>query len=171
MTPSAFHALTRDSWFSGTPSLMLFLKFCFAVSLDFNLPAASPPSTNKSKTLEMKGLWRGVRSAIASTSSRYLKWRRTRRWYSVAGIDLNSSGSSTKLGRWIDVVCDEAIFISSVNPNLQAIAYALRGSVFANPTNDARNRTRATSTSYLSARTKASDKAAKSSTTGEVGEG
>ena len=89
-----------------------------------------------------------------------------RRWYSVAGINLNSSGNWVTSVRLIDVVCDETIFISSSNPSRQAIAYARRGSVFANFMSDGRNRDRAASMSYLSARNRTSDRRVKSSITG-----
>ena len=61
---------------------------------------------------------------------------------------------------------DEAIFISSSNPSRQAIAYTLMGSAAVNPMSDGRNRDRAASISYLSARARASEMIVKSSTTG-----
>lgn len=64
---------------------------------------------------------------------------RMRRWYSIAGIDLDSLGDPVRPAGWIDVICGEAICVSSSNPSRQAIAYTLRDSVFANSTSDDRH--------------------------------
>ena len=169
-----FNAKKRDRWSTGMPSLILSPKSPFATCLASIPPVPLPLPlrlANISITLARMGIDKGVRRAMALTCSRCSEWRSMRRWYSVAGMSLNSSGNLSREGRWIGVVCDEATFISSPHPYLQAIAYALRGTVSINPVNDDRNRDRATWISYLSARTKASDKTVKSSTTNGVEEG
>ena len=107
-------------------------------------PVQSPSLSTRTR-LDTVG--RVAELAIVSISLWYFEWRGIRRWYSASVINLNSSGSSASPGKWIGVVCDEAIFISSSNPSRQAIAYALSGSVVANSLNDGCNRNRATSIS------------------------
>ena len=89
-----------------------------------------------------------------------------RQWYSVAGMNLDSPGSSASPRTSIDAVCDEGTFTSSSNPGRQAMAYARGDPVSSNSTSDVRNRSRAVSISCLPARSKLADKRVKVSITG-----
>jgi hypothetical protein len=69
----------------------------------------------------------------------------------------------------IDAVRNEAISLSSSNPNRQVTAYTRRGSVLGNSVSDGRNRDHAVLISFLSTRTRPSDKRELSITGGEDG--
>lgn len=56
-------------------------------------------------------------------------------------------------GEPADAVRNEAISLSSSNPNRQLMAYTRRGSVLGNSVSDGRNRDHAVSISFLSTRT------------------